>query len=59
MHGTFVAWGAGIKPGAKLGTVDNIDVAPTLAALLGMTMKDVDGKVLREALEKQGIAFRS
>ncbi len=52
MHATFVAWGAGIKPGAKLGTISNTDVAPTTAALLGLSMKDVEGKVLDAAIAR-------
>jgi hypothetical protein len=47
-----VAWGAGIKPGAKLGTINNTDVAPTMAALLGLKIKDADGRVLKEILTK-------
>lgn len=50
MNGVFVAWGRGIKPGVKLGMVDNIDVAPTIAALLGQQLPAADGKVLREIL---------
>jgi predicted AlkP superfamily pyrophosphatase or phosphodiesterase len=50
MNGVLVACGRGIKRGLKLGIVDNIDVAPTLAALLGQKMPEVDGKVLREML---------
>jgi hypothetical protein len=30
--------------------VDNIDVAPTAARLLGVELKDVDGRVLTEIL---------
>ncbi|MEQ1861622.1 MAG: ectonucleotide pyrophosphatase/phosphodiesterase [Chthoniobacteraceae bacterium] len=52
LHGSFVAWGAGIKPGATLDRIDNLDVAPTMAALLGLEMKDVDGKVLGGILAK-------
>ena len=29
LHATFIAWGDGIQPGGKLGTIRNIDVAPT------------------------------
>jgi predicted AlkP superfamily pyrophosphatase or phosphodiesterase len=50
MHATFIAAGAGIKPGAKLEIIRNVDVAPTIARLLGIEMKDVDGKVLTEIL---------
>lgn len=49
MHATFVACGAGIRPGAKLGIIDNVDVAPTIAHLLGIEMTS-DGRVLHEAL---------
>jgi predicted AlkP superfamily pyrophosphatase or phosphodiesterase len=52
MHASFVAWGAGIKPGSTLGTISNTDVAPTMAALLGLKMQDVDGKVLTSILTK-------
>jgi predicted AlkP superfamily pyrophosphatase or phosphodiesterase len=50
MGATFVAWGAGIKRGAKLSEINSVDVAPTIARLLGVEMKDVDGKVLRQIL---------
>jgi predicted AlkP superfamily pyrophosphatase or phosphodiesterase len=50
MDATFVAWGRGIKKGEKIGMVKNIDVAPTLAALLGETLPNTDGKVLKEIL---------
>ena len=49
MHATFVAAGVGIKSGVKLGTIRNIDVAPTIAHLLGIEMK-CDGDVLKETL---------
>lgn len=52
MHGSFVAWGAGIKSGCKLGLIQNVDVAPTMGALLGVKIPNVDGKVLTEALAK-------
>jgi predicted AlkP superfamily pyrophosphatase or phosphodiesterase len=50
MQATFVAWGAGIKSGAKLGAIKNTSVAPTLAALLGLKMTGVDGPVLEALL---------
>ncbi|MBM3887926.1 MAG: alkaline phosphatase family protein [Verrucomicrobia bacterium] len=50
MGATFVAWGAGIKRGAKLSEINSVDVAPTIARLLGVQMKDVDGKVLTQIL---------
>jgi arylsulfatase A-like enzyme len=51
MNAVFVAWGRGIKKGGKVGVVDNIDVAPTAAHLLGQELKNTDGKVLREILD--------
>jgi predicted AlkP superfamily pyrophosphatase or phosphodiesterase len=52
LHGTFVAWGAGIEKGTKLGAMDNIDVAPTMAALLGLKIPDADGQILETILAK-------
>jgi predicted AlkP superfamily pyrophosphatase or phosphodiesterase len=48
LYATFVAFGAGIQPGVTLPEVRNVDVAPTVAALLGLEMKDVEGRVLKE-----------
>jgi predicted AlkP superfamily pyrophosphatase or phosphodiesterase len=50
LRATFVAWGKGIKPGTKLGEIDNRSVAPTIAKLLGIEMPNVEGKPLTEAL---------
>jgi predicted AlkP superfamily pyrophosphatase or phosphodiesterase len=50
MNAGFVAWGRGIKEGTRLGIIDNVDVAPTIAALLGQKLPNTDGKVLRELL---------
>ncbi|HYI95257.1 MAG TPA: ectonucleotide pyrophosphatase/phosphodiesterase [Bryobacteraceae bacterium] len=51
MNAVFVAWGAGIKGGTRLGSVRNLDVAPTIARLLGLDMKNMQGRVLTEALQ--------
>ncbi len=51
LQALFIASGRGIKPAVKLDTVNNIDVAPTAATLLGLEMKDVDGRVLSDVLE--------
>lgn len=51
MNATFVAWGRGIKRGASLGEINNIDVAPTIARLLGQQLPGADGRVLTEILE--------
>ncbi len=52
MGAIFIAWGAGIKPGSKLDVMNNTDVAPTMAKLLGLDMPNVDGRVLEEILVK-------
>ena len=43
-------FGAGIKPGKYWGAASPADLAPTLAALTGVTMARPDGRVLSEAL---------
>jgi predicted AlkP superfamily pyrophosphatase or phosphodiesterase len=50
LQSQFIASGRGIKPGVRLPTVNNVDIAPTAARLLGFEMKDVDGRVLTEIL---------
>ena len=51
MFTSVVLSGAGIRRGATIGHVRSIDIAPTIARLLGLEMKDVEGRVLTEALE--------
>jgi predicted AlkP superfamily pyrophosphatase or phosphodiesterase len=53
MNAAFVAWGRGIKPGMRLGLLDNVDVAPTIARLLGQTFPGAEGRVLREMLSDE------
>jgi predicted AlkP superfamily pyrophosphatase or phosphodiesterase len=50
LDGIFLASGYGIKPGMKLPRVSNLDVAPTIAELLGVPLPDVEGRVLTEIL---------
>ncbi|HMF58827.1 MAG TPA: ectonucleotide pyrophosphatase/phosphodiesterase [Vicinamibacterales bacterium] len=50
LQSLFIASGRGIKPGVTLETVDNLDIAPTAARLLGLELKGMDGKVLTEIL---------
>lgn len=50
MNATFIAWGRGIKPGARLGLIENIDVAPTIAAFLGQKLPGADGQILKQML---------
>ncbi len=50
MLGTLVLSGDGIRPGARLGKVNNTDVAPTMARLLQVELPTAEGRVLSEAL---------
>jgi len=50
MDAVFIASGAGVKRAVKLGRIRNLDVAPTAARLLGLEMKNVEGRVLNEIL---------
>ena len=51
MDAIFIAWGRSIKHGVRLDRVSNLDVAPTMAQILGLKMQNVDGKVLREIIQ--------
>jgi predicted AlkP superfamily pyrophosphatase or phosphodiesterase len=46
----FIASGRGIKPGVTLESASTLDLAPTMARLLGLTLKDADGKAIAEIL---------
>jgi predicted AlkP superfamily pyrophosphatase or phosphodiesterase len=50
MDAVFIGSGVGIKPGARLGRIRNVDLAPTAARLLGLDMKGMQGRVLTEIL---------
>ena len=50
MQATFVAWGAGIRAGARIKTIENIDVAPTIARLLHVPLPTAEGRVVNEVL---------
>lgn len=50
MRALFVAWGEGVTAGTRLGEVDNIDIAPTVAEWLGVALPTADGKSLAAAL---------
>jgi hypothetical protein len=53
MHGIFYAWGAGIAHGKEIPRLDQIDVHPTVMALLGLKPGiPVDGHVVESALAK-------
>lgn len=50
LHALFIASGRGINRGLKIDLVNTVDVAPTAARLLGLDLKDVEGRVLSEIL---------
>jgi predicted AlkP superfamily pyrophosphatase or phosphodiesterase len=50
MRAIFIASGVGVKRGAALGVIRNLDVAPTIAAWLGITMPNIEGHALTAIL---------
>ena len=42
----FVAWGAGLRSGVRVPSMRQIDVAPTVAALLGLDLEGAQGRPL-------------
>jgi predicted AlkP superfamily pyrophosphatase or phosphodiesterase len=53
LDGIFIASGSGIKKGVLLAHMANIDVAPTIANLMGLHLPDVDGRVLEEIFARE------
>lgn len=53
-HVPLILWGRGIRTGVYAGRVNTVDIAPTLARVLGLTPAEpVDGRVLTEALDAE------
>lgn len=48
MQAIFIASGAGVPRGVHVDSILNLDVAPTIAALLGLEMKNVKGHAIPE-----------
>lgn len=42
--------GPGIAPGTKLGTIRSIDIAPTIAGILGIDLPTAEGRTLDKLL---------
>ena len=36
-------WGKGVRPGSDPGEFELIDIAPTLAAMMGVSLPDAEG----------------
>jgi predicted AlkP superfamily pyrophosphatase or phosphodiesterase len=53
LDGIFIAQGNRIKPGISLPRVANLDVAPTIAEILGLQIPKAEGRVLTEILESK------
>jgi predicted AlkP superfamily pyrophosphatase or phosphodiesterase len=53
-HVPIFLMGRGIEPGEYFGRITPADIAPTLAALTGVTLSSRDGRVLVEALHGTG-----
>ncbi len=51
MDGIFIAWGRGIRQGARLPRIANVDVAPTIARVLGVRLDAAEGRVLSDILQ--------
>lgn len=47
----FIASGCGIKKGVVIDKMNLIDEAPTIAKILGLELKNVDGRIVEEFLE--------
>ena len=51
MQAIFIAWGADIPKGVRLNSISNLDVAPTIARLLGLEMKHAKGRAIGEIVK--------
>lgn len=49
----FVAGGAGIRKGLRVKRVRNLDVAPTIARLLGISLPEADGQPMTEIMSER------
>jgi predicted AlkP superfamily pyrophosphatase or phosphodiesterase len=50
LQALFIISGRGIKASIRIDSVDAVDVAPTAAQLLGVELKSIDGKALKDVL---------
>jgi hypothetical protein len=55
-HVPVLLMGFGIQPGQYFQSITPADIAPTFAALCGITLASRDGHILAEALKKPGEA---
>jgi predicted AlkP superfamily pyrophosphatase or phosphodiesterase len=51
MEAIFIAWGYGIRQGARVERVRSVDIAPTIARLLGVDLGKVEGQPIGAILK--------
>jgi predicted AlkP superfamily pyrophosphatase or phosphodiesterase len=56
MQGIFIAAGFGIRPKGEIPAFPNLDIAPTIAQLLHLSLGTIQGKPLTDILESPGRA---
>ncbi|SFE56173.1 alkaline phosphatase family protein [Alteribacillus iranensis] len=49
----FIGAGPQFKPNQEIESMSTVDIAPTIARLLGLDMKNTDGRVLEEGLKQE------
>lgn len=47
MQATFIASGNSVRRGDRIGVIENIDIAPTIAKLFGVPLESADGRALK------------
>ena len=52
MQSIFIAWGRDVPKGLRLDSISNLDVAPTIAALLGLEMKEAKGHAIGQIVNQ-------
>ena len=52
MQAIFIASGADVPKGVRLDSISNLDIAPTIAALLGLEMKHAKGHAIEPMLNR-------
>jgi hypothetical protein len=52
MRASLIVYGAGVRPGAIVSQAQMIDVAPTIAILLGLDLPQAEGRPITEILER-------
>jgi predicted AlkP superfamily pyrophosphatase or phosphodiesterase len=55
MQAIFLAWGADVPHGVRLGAIANLDVAPTIAKLLGLEMEHVKGHPIPQIVDRNPV----